>query len=102
MALGRTSALLGIDGILQAVSSLVPTRRLHYPRWTHGQPDQQHQPTAVLRTCKKPGDAGLRHCLDVKAAWLAHDLKIRLFEIRRATRAIDNASDNCRRFGYVR
>ena len=65
-------------------------------------PVQQNEPVAVLRACEKPGDAELRHCLHGKAAWLAHDLKIRLFEKRRGTRTIGNASDDCRRFGYVR
>jgi hypothetical protein len=40
----RRLFLLGIDGILQAVSSLASPRRLHYPRWTHGQPDQSTNP----------------------------------------------------------
>ena len=47
----------------RAVLSLASPRRVHYPRWIHGQPDQQHEPIAVLRTCEKPGDAGLRHLL---------------------------------------
>ena len=98
----RRLSLLGIDGILQAVSSLASPRRLHYPRWGHRRPVQQNEPIAVLRACEKPGDAGLRHCLHGKAAWLAHDLKTRLFEKRRGTRTIGNASDGCRRFGYVR
>jgi hypothetical protein len=93
---------LRIDGILQVVSSLASPRRLHYPRWRHGRPVQQHEPIAVLRTCKKPEDDGLRHCLHGKAAWIAHDLKIRLFERRRGTRTIDDANDDCRPFGNVR
>ena len=59
----RRLSLLGKDGIPQAVSSLASPRRLHYPRWTHGQPDQSTNTIAVLRTCEQPGDAGLRHLL---------------------------------------
>jgi hypothetical protein len=88
----RRLSLLGIAGILQAVSSLASPRCLHYPRWGHGRPVQLSEPIAV-RTCEKPGDAGLRYCLDVKTAWFAHNLKIRLFEKRRGTRTIGNASE---------
>ena len=98
----RRLSLLGIDGILQAVSSLASPRRLHYPRWGHGRPVHLSEPIAVLRTCEKPGDAGLRHSFISKGCIGSWQTDAESSEIRRATRAIDNRNDDCRRFGHVR